>query len=174
MPRSLDIRALAGTPGARTGYAAYRLAERLPLGLGKRVYSGMIRLAAPYFLSIPATVTGAEPGRAEVRMRQAPWTRNHLGTVHAIALCNLAELSMGVAAEATVPASHRWIPKRMSVEYRAKARGTMHATAELTLPDPPPGPEGAGSEVPVEITVADESAVTVFTAEITIWVSAAD
>jgi acyl-coenzyme A thioesterase PaaI-like protein len=129
-----------------------------------------MRLAAPYFVTIPATVQAAEPGRAEARMRDLPWVRNHLGTVHAIALCNLAELTMGLAAEATVPTTHRWIPKGMTVDYKAKGRGSMHATATLTLPDPlPAGDEGA--EVPALVSVTNDEGAEVFTAEIRIWVT---
>jgi Domain of unknown function (DUF4442) len=42
---------------------------------------------------------------------------NHLHTVHAIASCNSAEVAMGMLMEATVPRSHRWIPKAMTVQY---------------------------------------------------------
>jgi hypothetical protein len=42
---------------------------------------------------------------------------NHLHTVHAIASCNAAEIAMGMLMEATVPTSHRWIPKAMNVQY---------------------------------------------------------
>jgi hypothetical protein len=42
---------------------------------------------------------------------------NHLHTVHAIASCNAAEIAMGMMMEATVPTSHRWIPKAMTVRY---------------------------------------------------------
>lgn len=164
-----DLASLAGEPGARGSYAAYLLADRVPFGLGRAVFSRAMRLAAPYFVSIPASVKSAEPGRAEAEMRDLPWVRNHLGTVHAIALCNLAELTMGLAAEATVPASHRWIPKAMSVSYKAKARGTMHATASLALPDPPPD----GEEVVVQIPVTDDGGTEVFRAEITLWITAA-
>ena len=131
-----------------------------------------MRLAAPYFVTIPATIESAGPGRAEVRMRHFPWVRNHLGTVHAIALCNLAEMTMGLAAEATVPSSHRWIPKGMTVEYKAKGRGTMHASATLALPDPLPA-AGDGEQVPVAVSVADDGGSEVFTAEIRIWITEA-
>jgi hypothetical protein len=55
-----------------------------------------------------------------------PWSRavrtrffvyNHLHTVHAIASCNAAEIAMGMLMKATVPTSHRWIPKAMNVQY---------------------------------------------------------
>lgn len=149
--------------------AAYRIAHSVPL-VGDALFSRAMRVAAPYFLTIPATVESAEPGRATARMPDRPWVHNHLGTVHAIALCNLAELTMGVVAEATVPTSHRWIPKGMTVAYKAKARGTMHALARLDLPATLP-PDGV--EVPVAVSVTDRADVEVFTAEIQIWVTPA-
>ncbi|MBO0768395.1 MAG: DUF4442 domain-containing protein, partial [Solirubrobacterales bacterium] len=135
--------------------------------LGSRAFSLIYQAAAPYFLTIPARIIDVEPGIAHAQMPQTPWVRNHLGTVHAIALCNLAEYVMGALAEATIPGSHRWVPKGMSVEYVNKARGTMHATATLTLPEPLADKQ----ELPVAIEVKDDADQVVFTAEIRIWVT---
>ena len=146
-----------------------RLHDRLaPLPLGGRLFSVAYQAAAPYFLTIPAVIEAVGPGRAQARMAQRPWVRNHLGTVHAIALCNLAEFVMGACAEATVPPGYRWIPKGMSVEYLAKARGTMHATATLSLP----AALADRQEATVEIRVEDDAHSTVFTAQIRIWITA--
>src|SRR5262249_43985900 len=89
----------------------YRVAEKVPLG--RRLFSQFFRRLAPYFRTTPAEVESADPGLVRVTMRDTRAIRNHLGTVHAIAMCNLAELAMGVAAEVTVPVTHRWIPKGM-------------------------------------------------------------
>jgi acyl-coenzyme A thioesterase PaaI-like protein len=145
--------------------STYKTLERLPLG--RRVFSVAYQFAAPYFLTIPASLTDVAPGEAHARMRQTPWVRNHLGTVHAIALCNLAEYTMGAVAEATIPPTHRWVPKGMTVEYKAKARGTMDATATLQLP----ARLTDRSELPVDVVVADRGGEVVFTAEIRIWVT---
>ena len=51
---------------------------------------------------------------------------NHIGTVHAIALCNGLEAAMGALAEATIPSDKRWIPKGMEVAYTAKATTRHH------------------------------------------------
>lgn len=152
------------TPETRT-LSLYRRAERLPLG--RFLFSRAVQLTAPYFLSIPAGVKSVEPGRVTAEMSHAPWVRNHLGGVHAIALCNLAELVMGVAAEVTVPPTHRWIPKGMTVSYEARAAGKMHAEALLELPDA----LADGVEVPVEVSVRDDAGTEVFTAEIRIWIT---
>ena len=55
---------------------------------------------------------------------------NHLGTVHAIAVCNGLEAAMGALAEATIPADKRWIPKGMTVAYTAKATSDVTCVAE--------------------------------------------
>jgi acyl-coenzyme A thioesterase PaaI-like protein len=110
-----------------------------------------------------------DAGLAVATMRAVPWTRNHLGTVHAIAQCNLAEFAMGAVAEATVPsATHRWIPRGMSVEYLAKARGTLRAEATLTLP----AALADQQELPVDITITDAAGKAVSRVEIRIWVTA--
>ncbi|MBB4665117.1 hotdog fold domain-containing protein [Conexibacter arvalis] len=145
--------------------SAYRLLERVPLG--RTLFSQGYRFAAPYFRTIPARVESVEPGVAVAEMRHAPWVRNHLGGVHAIALCNLAELTMGAAAEATVPRTHRWIPQAMEVEYRARAQGRMRCTARLDLPQP----LGERQQVAVAITVTDRQGVEVLTGTIRIWVT---
>lgn len=146
--------------------SAYRRLERVPLG--RSVVSRIYRTAAPYFLTIPARLEALEPGRATAIMRAVPWTRNHLGTVHAIAQCNLAEFVLGGVAEATVPPSHRWIPRGMTIEYLAKATGTLRAEATLALPDELRGKQ----ELPVDIRITDRAGTEVARAQIRIWVTA--
>lgn len=94
--------------------------------------------------------------------------RNHIGTFHAIATCNLAEVAMGMLAEATVPASHRWLPKSMTVDYVAKAESSLRAVA--AIPEIPEfGPDGF--ELPVPVTVYDKDDKPVTKAVITIWIT---
>ena len=147
-------------------HSLYRTLDRVPLG--GRVASAALQVAAPYFLTIPAVLTSLEPGRGTARMRHLPWVRNHLGTVHAISLCNLTEFTMGAVAEATGRPTHRWVPRGMQVRYERLARGTMHATATLELPDPLADKQ----EVPVTVLVTDDAGEQVFSAAIDIWVTA--
>lgn len=75
---------------------------------------------------------------------------------------------MGMLAEATVPTTHRWLPKGMTVSYLAKAETGLRAVAEL--PSVPEfGDDGVDVEVPVEIL--DKHDKPVVTATITIWVT---
>jgi acyl-coenzyme A thioesterase PaaI-like protein len=137
--------------------------SRVPV-VGSRVFSLGVSVTAPYFLTIGPHVVALEPGRAEVRMANRWHVRNHLGTVHAIAMCNLAEVAMGVLAEKTVPDTHRWIPVGMTVRYLAKGETDLRAIAEARLPEL--GDDEV--EVTVPVRVLDDHDVEVCHADITI------
>ena len=123
---------------------------------------------APYFATIAPRFIALEPGRCEVEIRDRRRVHNHIGTVHAIALCNLAELSAGVMTETSLPQSMRWIPKGMSVEYLKKAKGVMHAVA---TPDIPIIESASGYDLPVTVSVRDPQGEEVFRARIMMWLS---
>lgn len=144
----------------------YRRITRWPAG--HWLFSRAVCLKAPYFATIAPRFVALEPGRCEVRIRDRRRVHNHIGTVHAIALCNLAELSAGVMTDASLPPSMRWIPKGMTVEYLKKAKGTLHGVA---TPDIPLVESTAGYDLPVTVIVTDEAGDVVFRARIAMWVS---
>ena len=136
-------------------------------GLGRWLFSRIICWKAPYFGSIAPRIEVLEPGRCVVHLRQRRSIQSHIGTVHAIAMCNAAELAGGMATEVTIPASMRWIPKGMSVRYLKKAFGVLHATARVeAIPD-----GSASQEHHAFIEVRNAADEVVFDAEITMWVS---
>lgn len=134
---------------------------------GKQVFTRALCFKAPYFASIRPTFQKLEPGHAKVTIRKRRAVLNHIGTVHAIAMCNMAELAGGTMTEATIPRSHRWIPKGMTVEYLQKATTDLTATAraDFQLDDT------EGSEQIVAVDVQDSAGEAVFRAQITMWVS---
>lgn len=96
---------------------------------------------------------------------QVPFRReitNHLGTVHAIALCNAAELAAGMMTDVSIPAGARWIPKGMTVEYLAKAKTDVTAVAHGEGLDW----QTEGDKI-VPVDVHDAEGKKVFTARIT-------
>lgn len=149
----------------------YGIWRRLPdNAVGSAVFSLGMCLRVPYFGSVLPYVRSLEPGRCEVTAPKWWGIRNHLGTFHAIAACNLAEVAMGMLAEATVPTTHRWIPKEMTVRYLAKANSSLTAVAQLAdLPDFDAITDGADLVVPVSIT--DRDGAEVVHADITVWIS---
>jgi len=135
---------------------------------GRHLFSAVLSLRVPYFRTVLPTVCEMRPGRAVVTAPKWWGVKNHIGTFHAIAACNLAELAMGMLAEATVPTSHRWLPNAMTVRYLAKAETGLRAVAEL-----PAVPEfgDSGFELPVTVTVYDANNEPVVDTTITIWVT---
>ncbi|MBD8873241.1 hotdog fold domain-containing protein [Rhodanobacter sp. DHB23] len=135
---------------------------------GRWLYGRLICLRAPYFATIAPRFVVLQPGRCEIAMRDRRRVHNHIGTVHAIALCNLAELCAGMMTEATIPAGMRWIPKGMAVEYLARACGDMHATA---VPEHPAAESAEGYPWPALVQVRDGAGTEVFRARIEMWLS---
>jgi acyl-coenzyme A thioesterase PaaI-like protein len=144
--------------------AAWRRLARWPFG--RALFAFAVCRKAPYFATIRPAFLALAPGEALVSMRKRRAVTNHIGTIHAIALCNLAELAAGTMTEVTVPRSMRWLPKGMHVEYLAKAPSDVQARATMPMVEP-----GPAREVPVTVEIHDASGALVCRAVITMWVS---
>lgn len=132
---------------------------------GNWLFSKLVCRKAPYFSSIHPTVYDLAPGRCVVTMDKRKAHLNNIGTVHAIAMCNMAELAAGLAMDVSVAEDQRWIPKGMRVQYLKKA--TTHLKASCTF-DPSQISEG---DFNVEVIVMDTLGNEVFMAEITMYIS---
>ena len=123
---------------------------------------------APYFSTITPEISELRPGHAVVNVPFRKEITNHLASVHAIALCNAAELAGGMMTDVSIPAGAKWIPKGMTVEYLAKAKSNIRAVAQGEGIDW----QTAGDKV-VPVDIFDEAGVKVFTANITMNVKIA-
>ncbi len=136
-----------------------------PLPGGKWLFSRLLGRAARYTGSIKPLVLELEPGKAVVRMRDRAAVRNHLRSVHAIALINLGEISTGLATISCLGPGRRGIVTQLSMSYEKKARGPLTSTTCF----PPPADDFEGA-LTVEANIVDEEGdvVAVATAEWTI------
>lgn len=117
--------------GARLLSTWTRLSKRRG---GAWLFSRLLGRLVPYSGTVKPQVISLEPGRAVLRMADRRGVRNHLRSVHAIALANLGELASGLAAAAAMPAGVRGIPVRITIDYRRKARGTLTAIGSASIP----------------------------------------
>ncbi len=143
----------------------YRTMSKLPQG--ERLFSAAFARKAPYFATIKPRFIDLRPNYAELVVPKRRAVHNHIGTLHAIALCNGLEAAMGALAEATIPSDRRWIPKGMEVSYTAKADSDVRCIAETD----PEQWERADADLPVRVKGVRKDGTVVIEGLIHLWVT---
>jgi uncharacterized protein (TIGR00369 family) len=141
MPPSLPA------PGERVR-ALWRRLSSLPGG--KALFSFFFGRMVPYTGILGARVEALEPGFCRVSLRDRRRVRNHLDSIHAMALANLAEAASGLAVVAALPPDVQGIVTAFSIAYVKKARGRLVAECRVQV-----GPVTAEREQQAEITITD-------------------
>ena len=132
---------------------------------GNWLFGKIVGLSAPFFSNIHPKFIDLRKAYCQVQIKDRRSIRNHIGSINAGALCSLAELVGGLALDSCVPSNMRWIPKGMTVNYVAKARGTITGTSDLGELVVQQG------DIIVPVKVLNAQGKEVFNAEITFVVS---
>jgi acyl-coenzyme A thioesterase PaaI-like protein len=107
----------------------FSILSKIPFG--KRFFSWMVCWNAPYFFSIKPLFLELSDSRCVIRLKKRWRVLNHIGTVHAIAMCNACELAMGLTMQSGLLPHLRWIPKGMTVRYLKKAATDLKVICEI-------------------------------------------
>lgn len=111
---------------------AWRRLRRWPGGAW--LFSRAVGLIAPYSGTTGVRVRALEPGRCTVTLRERRRVRNHLDSIHAVALVNAGELASGLAMLTALPADARSIVVSLECRYEKKARGRITVRGEAGPP----------------------------------------
>jgi uncharacterized protein (TIGR00369 family) len=133
--------------------------------LGKKAFSKMVGFVIPYTGTINPKVLHFEEGFIKVEIQDRHKIRNHLNSIHAIALANLGEFTTGLALVACMPPKTQMILTNLNVEYHKKARGTLTSEARFSLTKE--ALSIANSTQKIQAVIRDESLETVCTVEAT-------
>jgi len=105
-----------------------------PLPGGQWLFAQMFSRMVPYSGSVGPRIRHLEPGHVRVEIPDRRTNRQHLGSVHAIALMNVAEMASGLAMMSGLPDGVRGIVTSISIDYLKKARGTITAVSRVAVP----------------------------------------
>jgi acyl-coenzyme A thioesterase PaaI-like protein len=119
-----------------------------------------------YLSTIKPRFIAVRPHHASLRLPDRKAVHNHIGTVHAIAVCNGLEATMGAFSEATTPDSMRWLPQAMEVSYLAKSSSDLVCEASTT-----PADWAAAPDVPVRVKATCADRTVVVEGVIRLWVT---
>ena len=129
-----------------------------PLPGGKLAFAKILGTANPYTGSIGARFLELGPGHAVIQLQQRRGVQNHVNSIHAAAVFNLAEATTGLALMFGLPDDARGLPINLNINYHKKSRGLLTCRCDCT-------PPSTSEEQEVDLSCTIHNAVGVLVAD---------
>lgn len=110
----------------------WRVLDSLPGG--HYLFNALLKWRIPYTSSISCRIILIEAGHVIIALPDRRKIRNHLNSIHALAMANLGEFAGGIALMSSLPGNVRGIPVNISTDYFKKARGQLLAECKIQTP----------------------------------------
>jgi len=101
---------------------------------GRWVFNHLIPFINPYTGALKANIIEMRKGFVRMELKDRRGIRNHLNSIHAIALTNLGEFTSGLALISLFTENMRGIPIQIKINFLKKARGKLTAECSTQLP----------------------------------------
>lgn len=102
---------------------------------GKRLFSVLAGKYIPYTGSVCPLVEKMQTGEVVVSMQDRRAIRNHLKSIHALALANLGEFTTGLSLYSQLKQNEKAILVKLETQYLKKARGKLHSVTSFKIPE---------------------------------------
>jgi acyl-coenzyme A thioesterase PaaI-like protein len=142
--------------------AAFDTLQQLPAGLGNKAFGIIAGVFVPHAARMGFRLEHLSKKNIAVTMPDKRSNRNHLESLHAMALAHLGEFTCGLLLLYAVSPGHRTIIVKYEIEYLKKARGPITGRATLKLPKAK-SLDGKDVKVQAELTDAKGAVVATVT-----------
>lgn len=136
------------------------------IAIGRWLVNKAVCFTAPYFSTIKPKLIIVKPGHIELELKKRRAVHNHLKSVHAIAMCNAAELAGGGCLDISLSSDLRWIPIGMTVQYLKIAKSDLRVICKIDKFD-----WSDAQDVIMPVDIFDKEHNKVFHADITMRIS---
>ncbi len=136
---------------------AVNIINRLPVWLRRKLLSGILGAAVPYAGTTRIQILKLDAKSSTIQVTNHRRTRNHIGTVHVVAMVMVAESATGFIVGMNAPDDRMVLLKKMTIDCKRRCEGTITAKAELTDEQVALIRNTQKGDTIVKVTVSDET-----------------
>lgn len=144
-----------------------QLARLAPFPASRHLTTLALRRTVPFLGSAGVSFLAAGPRHATLALGDRRRVHNHIRGVHSCAAALLAEATSGFALAMCLPDDRLYLVSRMEIDYVARMRGGLVATARISDEDTARMIKEERGEVTIDVQIEDEAEASPLMARLT-------